>query len=160
MNIDTHKVKKVMTMAIPSVIVFIISSYFSCSYRTAIGTDTLDKFSTFIDNLSNFNSFQNFNIIDFLIGIVGALAFQVFLYFRKKNKKKFYEDEEYGNARWGNEKDIKPYMNPVFEKIFFSQILNDLIWNDHLTLNTIETEMYYLLVRPVQVKLGFILNHS
>ena len=84
MNIDTHKVKKVMIMAIPSVIVFIIFSYFSCSYRTAIGTDILDKFSSFIDNLSTFNSFQQFNIIDFLIGVAGALAFQVFLYFRKK----------------------------------------------------------------------------
>lgn len=115
-NLDTQKIKKVMTIAIPSVIVFIICSYFSCSYRTAIGIDILDKFSSFIDNLSTFYSFQHFNIIDFLIGIVGALAFQVFLYFRKKNKKKFYEDEEYGNARWGNEKDIKPYMNPVFEK--------------------------------------------
>lgn len=115
-NLDTQKIKKVMTIAIPSVIVFIICSYFSCSYRTAIGIDILDKFSSVFDNLSTLNSFQHFNIIDFLIGIVGALAFQVFLYFRKKNKKKFYEDEEYGNARWGNEKDIKPYMNPVFEK--------------------------------------------
>mgnify|MGYP002520467358 CR=1 FL=1 len=33
-----------------------------------------------------------------------------------KNAKKFRHNVEYGSARWGNAKDIEPYMDPVFEK--------------------------------------------
>ena len=116
MNLDTVKVKKIMTYAIPSVVTFIVGNYISYCYRTAFGSDIANKLMSFIDNLTAFNVLISFNIIDFLIGVLTALAFQLFLYVKKKNKKKFYEDEEYGNARWGNEKDIKPYMNPVFEK--------------------------------------------
>ena len=35
--------------------------------------------------------------------------------YRKKNAKKFRQGEEYGSARWGNEKDIQPFIDPVFE---------------------------------------------
>lgn len=37
------------------------------------------------------------------------------IYIRGKNAKKFRQGEEYGSARWGNEKDIEPFIDPVFE---------------------------------------------
>ena len=37
------------------------------------------------------------------------------VYFKGKNGKKFRQGEEYGSARWGNEKDIAPFIDPVFE---------------------------------------------
>lgn len=55
------------------------------------------------------------NIFDWLVGIVGALLFRAFIYFRTQNAKKFRRDEEYGSARWGNEKDIQPFVDPKFE---------------------------------------------
>ena len=116
MNLDTVKVKKIMTYVIPSVVTFIVGNYISYCYRTAFGSDISNKLMSFIDNLTTFNVLISFNIIDFLIGVLAALVFQLFLYVKKKNKKKFYEDEEYGSARWGNEKDIAPYINPVFER--------------------------------------------
>ncbi len=55
------------------------------------------------------------NLFDWLVGIVGALLFRGFIYFRTQNAKKFRRDEEYGSARWGNEKDIQPFVDPKFE---------------------------------------------
>jgi len=55
------------------------------------------------------------NLFDWLVGIVGALLFRGFIYYRTQNAKKFRRDEEYGSARWGNEKDIQPFVDPKFE---------------------------------------------
>lgn len=37
------------------------------------------------------------------------------VYYKAKNAKKFRHGKEYGSARWGNAKDIEPYMDSVFE---------------------------------------------
>ena len=37
---------------------------------------------------------------DWLVGIVGAVAFRLLIYFKSKNAKKFRRDAEYGSARW------------------------------------------------------------
>ena len=52
---------------------------------------------------------------DWMVGIVGAVAFRLLIYFKSKNAKKYRRDEEYGSARWGTEKDIKPFADPKFE---------------------------------------------
>ncbi len=52
---------------------------------------------------------------DWLVGIVGAVAFRLLIYFKSKNAKKFRRDAEYGSARWETEKDIKPFVDPKFE---------------------------------------------
>ena len=54
-------------------------------------------------------------LFDWLVGIVGAVAFRLLIYFKSKNAKKYRRDAEYGSARWGNEKDIKPFVDPKFE---------------------------------------------
>lgn len=69
-------------------------------------------------------------IFDWLVGIVGAIAFQLFIYYKSKNAKKFRRDAEYGSARWGNEKDIKPFVDPKFE----SNVI--LTGTERLTMNT------------------------
>ena len=43
------------------------------------------------------------------------MAFRLLIYFKSKNEKKYRRDEEYGSARWGTEKDIKPFVDPKFE---------------------------------------------
>ena len=37
---------------------------------------------------------------DWLVGLVGAVAFRLLIYFKSKNAKKYRRDEEYGSARW------------------------------------------------------------
>ena len=55
------------------------------------------------------------DLFDWLVGLVGAVAFRLLIYFKSKNAKKYRRDEEYGSARWGTEKDIKPFVDPKFE---------------------------------------------
>ena len=46
---------------------------------------------------------------------MGGVTLRLVVYFKDKNAKKFRQDVEYGSARWGNAKDIEPYVDPVFE---------------------------------------------
>ena len=50
-----------------------------------------------------------------LVGLIGAAALKAVIYFKGKNAKKYRQGEEYGSARWGNAKDIEPFIDPVFE---------------------------------------------
>ena len=102
------------------------------AYRLAAGADFAHKlmglgqtigpaFADFAPGLAPF---------DWLIGIVGAAGFRLLIYFKSKNAKKFRRDEEYGSARWGTEKDIKPFIDPKFENNII------LTGTEFLTMNT------------------------
>jgi len=56
----------------------------------------------------------SFHPKDLLIGIVSAIILKLVLYTKTGNSKKFRKGTEYGSARWGNENDIKPYMDDKF----------------------------------------------
>jgi len=53
----------------------------------------------------------NLNIRDIFVGIVGAAGVYAIVYIKKKNVKKWRKDIEYGSARWGNKKDIEPFVD-------------------------------------------------
>lgn len=57
------------------------------------------------------NPLPSFHPADVVIGIVGAVAVRLIIYFRGKNAKKYRQGMEYGSARWGTAQDIKPYMD-------------------------------------------------
>ena len=52
---------------------------------------------------------------DVIIGVIGGFAVKLIVYYKAKNAKKFRHGREYGSARWGNKKDIEPYVDAVFE---------------------------------------------
>ena len=62
-----------------------------------------------------FQSPAEFYPRDLLVGVCCGIALRLVVYFKSKNAKKFRKGVEYGSARWGNEKDIEPYMDSVFE---------------------------------------------
>lgn len=49
--------------------------------------------------------------LDLLIGVAGAAIVRLVVYVKSKNAKKYRKNVEYGSARWGNKKDIAPYMS-------------------------------------------------
>ena len=49
---------------------------------------------------------------DIVIALVASILIRVVVYFRGKNARKYRKNIEYGSARWGTEKDIKPYIDP------------------------------------------------
>ena len=79
-------------------------------------TEAPDFFNKLMGSLSNLGpAFENilpsFNLADLLFGAVFGVGMRLVVYFKSKNAKKFRKGEDYGSARWGNAKDIEPYMD-------------------------------------------------
>ena len=128
----TDNIKKYVLPNIPYLFVLWACLKLGTAYRLAAGADFAHKlmglgqtivpaFADFAPGLAPF---------DWLIGVVGAVGFRLLIYFKSKNAKKFRRDEEYGSARWGTEKDIKPFIDPKFENNII------LTGTEFLTMNT------------------------
>ena len=128
----TDKLQKYVLPNIPYVFIGWVFLKLGTAYRLAAGSDFAHKFiglgqtvgAAFADFAPGLAPF------DWLVGIVGAVAFRLLIYFKSKNAKKYRRDAEYGSARWGNEKDIKPFVDPKFENNML------LTATERLTMNT------------------------
>lgn len=87
--------------------------YHLCQYGNWF--KTMQLMCTHIDKLF-FTYLPSFAWLDMLVGIIGSAALYCYMYQKKKSARKFRPGKEYGSARWGNEKDIKPFMDSKFEK--------------------------------------------
>ena len=110
-------VRKLIAMNIPYLIIFYLVEKCAWLYRHCIGETVVQKLGVMLMNLSlAFRSWMpSFHIRDLAAGLTGALIIRAVVYVKGKNAKKFRQGEEYGSARWGNEKDIEPFIDPVFE---------------------------------------------
>jgi type IV secretion system protein VirD4 len=113
---NIEKIKKIIITGLPLLLFFWLGNYLSACYRLASGFDISSKLIPFFNNLISFDPLISFNLIDVSIGVLTATVIKLILIYKKKNAKKYCEGEEYGDARWGNVKDIKPYINPNFEQ--------------------------------------------
>ena len=113
----TDSVKKYVIPNIPYLFILWACLKLGTAYRLAAGADFPHKLMGLGQTVGP--AFADFapglDPLDWLIGIVGAVGFRLLIYFKSKNAKKFRRDEEYGSARWGTEKDIKPFVDPKFE---------------------------------------------
>lgn len=113
----TDKIRKYILPNIPYLFIGWACLKLGTAYRLAAGDGFGEKLlglgrsigTAFADFAPGLDPF------DWLVGLVGAVAFRLLIYFKSKNAKKFRRDEEYGSARWGTEKDIKPFVDPKFE---------------------------------------------
>ena len=128
----TDKLRKFLIPNIPYVFIGWAFLKLSTAYRLAAGAGFLTKVMGIGQTIGP--AFADFapglNPVDWLGGIVGAVAFRLFIHMKSKKAKKFRRDEEYGSARWGNEKDIKPFVDPKFENNVI------LTGTEFLTMNT------------------------
>lgn len=110
-------VRKLIAMNIPYLIIFYLVEKCAWLYRHCIGETVVQKLGVMLMNISlAFRSWMpSFHIRDLAAGLIGALIIRAVVYVKGKNAKKFRQGEEYGSARWGNEKDIEPFIDPVFE---------------------------------------------
>ena len=128
----TDKLRKYVLPNIPYVFIGWVFLKLGTAYRLAAGSDFAHKFiglgqtvgAAFADFAPGTAPF------DWLVGIAGAVGFRLLIYFKSKNAKKFRRDAEYGSARWGYEKDIRPFVDPKFEN---NMILTA---TERLTMNT------------------------
>ena len=109
--------KRVVILSIPYLIIFYLADKCFWLYRHCIGDSMIEKIGVMLMNfqLAFTNWLPSFHMQDLLGGLVTALIFRLILYYKAKNAKKFRHGEEYGSARWGNRKDIEPFVDPIFE---------------------------------------------
>ena len=100
---------------IPYLAFFYLGNIFSHHIRSYTGGDVIDKIFQGLLELNSMRFFPSLYFIDIFMGIGTAVLIKFIVYTKGKNAKKFRQGKEYGSARWGNRKDIEPYMDENFQ---------------------------------------------
>ena len=100
---------------IPYLAFFYLGNIFSHHIRSYTGGDVIDKTLQGLLELNRMSFFPSLYLIDIFLGIGTAVLIKFIVYTKGKNAKKFRQGKEYGSARWGNRKDIEPYMDEKFQ---------------------------------------------
>ena len=113
-NVDK---KKLLLMNLPYVLAGYFCDKIAWLWRVSPGQDASAKMMAVMAGMEDLfsNPLPSFYPKDLLIGAGCGVALRLVVYFKAKNAKKFRHGMEYGSARWGNAKDIEPYVDPVFE---------------------------------------------
>ena len=109
--------KQLILKSVPYVILGYVLNKESWLYGQQAGENTLLKVLDTINGIGDAfqNPFPSIAPVDLLAGIGCGIGFRLIVYYKAKHAKKFRQGVEYGSARWGLPRDIKPYMDPVFE---------------------------------------------
>lgn len=128
----TDKIRKYVLPNIPYLFIGWFCLKIGTAYRLAAGAGFGEKLLGLGQTIgAAFGSFApGLAPLDWFVGIVGAVGFRLLIYCKAKKAKKFRRDAEYGTARWGNEKDIKPFIDSKFENNML------LTATERLTMNT------------------------
>ena len=106
---------KFVKQNIPYLAFFYLGNIFSHHVRSYTGGDVIDKIFQGILELNTMSFIPSVHLMDILTGIVVAAIIKFIIYTKGKNAKKFRQGKEYGSARWGNKKDIEPYVDEKFQ---------------------------------------------
>lgn len=106
---------KFVKQNIPYLAFFYIGNIFSYHVRSYTGGDVIDRIFQGILELNTMSFIPSIHLIDILVGVGVAALIKFIVYTKGKNAKKFRQGKEYGSARWGNKKDIEPYMDEKFQ---------------------------------------------
>ena len=115
--IGTTSLPRLIMMNAPYLFVFYIADKGAWLFRHCIGKSMIQRLGTMLMNfpLAFTSWFPSVHLNDLTAGVIAAVIFKLVILYRGKHAKKFRQGEEYGSARWGNAKDIEPFMDPVFE---------------------------------------------
>lgn len=109
---------KLLKAALPYILVGLMATKLGQAYRMASGGDVLDRIlGAFLKIGEAFaNPLPSLHPFDLLVGdACGALLWFI-VYQKSKNARKYRRGAEYGTARWGNAKDIEPFIDPDFSQ--------------------------------------------
>ena len=126
------KIRKYLLPNIPYMFIFWACLKLGTAYRMAAGANIVERLLDTSQTIGPaFESIApSLDPFDWLVGLIGAVVFRLIIYQRTKKAKKFRRDVEYGSARWGTEKDIKPFTDPKFHNNVI------LTGTEFLTMNT------------------------
>ena len=94
---------------------FYLGNIFSSHVNSYCGGDVFDRIFQAILESNEMKFLPSFDIINISVGLIIAVVIKLLVYSKGKNVKKFEKGKEYGSARWGNAKDIEPYVDEKFE---------------------------------------------
>lgn len=128
----TGKIRRYVLLNLPYAFVLWVCLKLGTAYRMAEGADMGHKLIHIVKTIGPaFHTLApGLNSQDWLVGLIGAISIRLVVYVKSKNAKKFRKDVEYGSARWGTAKDIKPFIDPVFKNNVI------LTGTEYLTINT------------------------
>ena len=122
----SDKIHRFVLPNIPYLFIFWCCLKLGTAYRLAAGAGFGEKLIGMVKTVGP--AFQTIapGLIasDWLIGLAGAVILRLVVFYKIKNAKKFRKDVEYGSARWGTPKDIKPFIDPVSRTTSYSPGLN------------------------------------
>ena len=111
------QIKRLVILNLPYFFIFYVADKGSWLYRHCLGESMVQRLGVMLVNfrLAFLSWLPSIALQDLTVGVLAAGALKLVVYYRSKNAKKFRQGVEYGSARWGNRKDIEPFMDPVFE---------------------------------------------
>ena len=116
--------KRLLMKNVPYIIVFYLTDKLSWLYRHCMGNSFAERAGVLFLNfqIAFENPVPSFHARDLAAGAIGAAIVKTMVYLKGKNAKKYRQGVEYGSARWGNAKDIAPFIDPVSDNnILFTQ---------------------------------------
>ena len=112
----TKKLTKLLALYLPYILLGLVATNFGEAWRLAEGKELGDKIMSMMGTIpvAFANPLPSLHPLDLLVGLCCGTGLRLAVYLREKNAKKYRHGMEYGSARWGNAKDIEPFMAPKF----------------------------------------------
>ena len=112
----TKKLTKLLALYLPYILLGLVATNLGEVWRLAEGKELGDKIMAMMGTfpVAFANPLPSLHLLDLLIGFSCGAGLRLAVYLRSKNAKKYRHGMEYGSARWGNAKDIEPFMSPKF----------------------------------------------
>ena len=112
----TKKLTKLLALYLPYILLGLVATNFGEAWRLAEGKELGDKIMSMMGTvpLAFANPLPSLHPLDILVGLCCGAGLRLAVYLRGKNAKKYRHGMEYGSARWGNAKDIEPFMASKF----------------------------------------------
>ena len=112
----TKKLTKLLALYLPYILLGLVATNFGEAWRLAEGKELGERIMSMMGTIpvEFANPLPSLHPLDLLVGLCCGAGMRLAVYLRGKNAKKYRHGMEYGSARWGNAKDIEPFMAPKF----------------------------------------------
>ena len=110
--------KRLVILNLPYILMGLYATNLGRAWRMAAGADMTEKMQSLMAVLPDAlgRIIPSSHPLDLLVGLCCGAGLRLAVYLKGKNAKKYRHGSEYGSARWGNAKDIEPFMDPKFEE--------------------------------------------
>lgn len=117
MKITQKELKRLLLLNLPYVFIGLFATNLGEVWGIAEGSNASEKLLSFMTTMGGAfeNPLPSFYPFDLMVGMICGVIVRIAVYLKGKNAKKYRHKVEYGSARWGNAKDIEPFVAPEFK---------------------------------------------